>query len=392
MFKRLFIENLRGFRTFELTGLGAVNLLVGGNNSGKTSVLEALGLLASGGDLRWVWTTMSQRGEWVEEERAGRRDLEIALRYLFHSYQLTDGQTLRIRATQDTGQEQAIELGVQIPWKSPLPPRLSRTRRAQYRSGEPGDGDVARLEGLLGGLTIRTTPGRNDEDEAPLPISESGGISTEAVLESAARSQRPAGPAVRLISTASLSAQEVVELADRVQLTPEEEYVKQALRIVEPRISDFRPTRSSGAGLYPYPVEGRSARSGVILKLEGVDVRLPIGTLGDGTWRILGLALAMASTRGGILLVDEIDTGLHYSVMEKMWRLVVDSARRLGVQVFATSHSKDCYESLAAVAKPQRREEDSFVTIHRIGAQASGSVLFGEQDIINAAKRGIEVR
>ena len=55
--------------------------------------------------------------------------------------------------------------------------------------------------------------------------------------------------------------------------------------------------------------------------------------------RLLALSLSLIRTEQGILLVDEIDTGLHWTVMEEMWRLVVETARRSSVQVFATTHS-----------------------------------------------------
>ena len=106
---------------------------------------------------------------------------------------------------------------------------------------------------------------------------------------------------------------------------------------------------------------------------------------------MLGLALALAAAKGGVLLIDEIDTGLHYTVMEKMWQLVLETATRLDVQVFATSHSRDCYESLAAIAAPNA-SEDRRITIQRIDPAHERAVLFTEQDILNAAKRGIEVR
>ena len=88
-----------------------------------------------------------------------------------------------------------------------------------------------------------------------------------------------------------------------------------------------------------------------MLKLHGVADRVPIGSMGDGMWRMLGLALSIANAKGGVLLVDEIDTGLHYSVMEGMWRMLGKAAAAGSVQVFATTHSRDCYESLAAISK-----------------------------------------
>jgi predicted ATPase len=194
-----------------------------------------------------------------------------------------------------------------------------------------------------------------------------------------------------MISTAALSPNDVVELADAIQLTPEEEHVKKALQIIEPRVVDFRPTRVGGIRTARHFDAWGQRRSGIILRLDGQEVRVPIGTLGDGTWRLFGLALAMASCRNGVLLVDEIDTGLHHSVMTKMWHFVTETARRLDVQIFATSHSRDCYESLAAVVHPDTNTK-SEITIHRIEPDRPTSVAFNEQDIRNAAERGIEIR
>src|SRR6202034_3737992 len=92
-------------------------------------------------------------------------------------------------------------------------------------------------------------------------------------------------------------------------------------------------------------------RSSIFVKCTGIDERIPIGSMGDGIWCLLGIALHLVATRNGVLLIDEIDTGLHYSVMETMWKLVLKTAERLDIQVFATTHSRDCYEALAAISR-----------------------------------------
>lgn len=116
--------------------------------------------------------------------------------------------------------------------------------------------------------------------------------------------------------------------------------------------------------------------------------RIPIGSMGDGIWRLLGIALALVQARGGVLLVDEIDTGLHYSVLIDMWRLVFETARQLDVQVFATTHSRDCYEALAAVTEPDRTE----ISLQRIERGKREAIAFSEVEIRQAAERGLEVR
>jgi AAA15 family ATPase/GTPase len=89
--------------------------------------------------------------------------------------------------------------------------------------------------------------------------------------------------------------------------------------------------------------------------------------------------------------VDEIDTGLHYSVMENMWKLVSQTATRLGIQVFATTHSRDCYESLAAISRNVGANE-SEISMQRIERGKEQAVAYSEREIIAAAKRHLEVR
>jgi predicted ATPase len=113
--------------------------------------------------------------------------------------------------------------------------------------------------------------------------------------------------------------------------------------------------------------------------------------MGDGMWHMLGIALSVVRAQGGVLLIDEIDTGLHYSVMGDMWRLVHDAAKRLDVQVFAATHSRDCYQSLAAIVEAGAASRPE-VTIQRIERGNPRAVAFTDDEIRIAAEIGAEVR
>lgn len=128
-----------------------------------------------------------------------------------------------------------------------------------------------------------------------------------------------------------------------------------------------------------------------MVKCAGVEARVPIGSLGDGIWRMLGLILTLVRSEGGVVLIDEIDTSLHFSVMSNMWKLVFETAKRLNVQVFATTHSNDCWISLAELAR-ENVSSDSEITIQRIERGKPQTVAFTEQEIVIAASRAIEVR
>ena len=103
------------------------------------------------------------------------------------------------------------------------------------------------------------------------------------------------------------------------------------------------------------------------------------------------MAISLISAKGGVLLIDEIDTGLHYTVMADMWKLIAQTAAELDVQVFATTHSSDCVTSLAEICHPDV-EAGSQVTIQRIESGRESAVPYSEAEIRIAAERHIEVR
>ena len=198
------------------------------------------------------------------------------------------------------------------------------------------------------------------------------------------RTRNGAKQAVQFVGTNGMLGEETIRLFEDVVLTENEKHVVQSLRIIDQRIE-----RIASVGIQPRPYP-RGGPSGIFVRLNGVDDRVPIGSAGDGMWRMLGLALAVANAKGGVLLVDEIDTGLHYSVMGDMWRMVSERAAALDVQVFATTHSRDCYESLAAILKSD--SPSSLATIQRIDPSRERAIRFSNDEIVAAAARGIEVR
>ena len=166
---------------------------------------------------------------------------------------------------------------------------------------------------------------------------------------------------LRFGMASSMTAETAASLFEEIVLRPEEDMVLDALRIIEPSIERIAPARiatdCSGSA--------SSRRSSIFVRLKGVKDRIPIVSMGDGIGRLLGLALNVAHTENGILLIDEIDTGLHHTVMKEMWKFLYAVARTYNVQVFATTHSRDCYESLATVCR-ESVSDNSDVTIQRI--------------------------
>lgn len=159
--------------------------------------------------------------------------------------------------------------------------------------------------------------------------------------------------------------------------------VYQALQIIEPNIERIAPIGNE--------IKNNNSRSGFFVRLKDTQKRIPIGSMGDGIWRMLGLSLALVSAKDGVLLVDEIDTGLHYTALEDMWKLIWETSKKLNVQMFATTHNSDCWKALEALtSRVDVGEED--ISIQRIEKDAPRSVAYNKEEIATAVERETEVR
>jgi hypothetical protein len=370
MISSISIRGYRGFEQFEMPDLGRINLLVGTNNSGKTSILEVVSLLESAGDLTRLWNILWRRGERTirtlppldEKNPAPRPVAEADLVHIFHGHEIHSGTRLSIRAKNESP-EKSLDLEVR---------ELSASETFDPQFVD--DSDNSPLPRMALHMTGNPSPA------IPLVVlSRNFGIPSGQLR----RANRPQSK-LQFISTDSSSADEVMAAWNTVALKPEEKLVLQALQALDSNIQ--------GIALQARTPQfwGQGNRGGFIVKLKSVEQPVPIGSMGDGIWRMLALSIAIAQSKGGTLLVDEIDTGLHYTVMSKMWNLIYNAAKEFNVQVFATTHSYDCVYSLAQICPDA--DSANKITVQRIEANKHQSVPYDQEEITVAAAREIEVR
>jgi AAA15 family ATPase/GTPase len=118
---------------------------------------------------------------------------------------------------------------------------------------------------------------------------------------------------------------------------------------------------------------------------------VPVNFLGEGFRRLLSILLAIANARGGIVLVDEIDTGLHHSVIQQVFAAIGLAARDADVQVFATTHS---YECIMAAHRAFSRKESDDLLLHRLD-RIDGhipAVTYDRESLETSLDRSWEVR
>lgn len=380
MLETVKIEGFRCFRTFELKKLGRLNLLVGTNNSGKTSILEAIQILCSRTNLEPLAQVMSDRGEYfISEEQGGGREFDI--RHLFNGHEIEPDMQFAIAGKNGEKQE---KITVSI---SP-----TKNEKNIARKGEISVQDNQKIDIVFDRnfddklqLNVSWKDGSQKEGINGILLSRNGGVLEDYIRRSTAIGlPKPSSIKTQFVTSSSLSSTEMLELFDRILLTPEENIITESLKIIEPNLERIAPLSSQ-------KFRNLESREGFVVRLSDSNQRVPIGSFGEGTWRMLGLALATTCAENGVLFVDEIDTGLHFTVMSKMWKLVWETAKRLNVQVFATTHNSDCWKSLASLYQQEESLRDE-ITIHRIEKGRESSVVFDAREIAVAAEEEIEVR
>lgn len=123
--------------------------------------------------------------------------------------------------------------------------------------------------------------------------------------------------------------------------------------------------------------------------MKGSQKRFNINMLGGGINNILPILLTIPTARDGVLLIDEIDRGLHYSSFDALWKTIYDLAREYNVQIFATTHSGDCIRSFF---EWDETEEDD-IRVFRIEKKNNKHrvVTFDEEALSEFIEQGLEI-
>lgn len=104
------------------------------------------------------------------------------------------------------------------------------------------------------------------------------------------------------------------------------------------------------------------------------------------------LAMSAVNVENGFLLIDEIDTGLYYEVQADMWRLILETAQRLDVQVFATTHSWDCVSAFQEALGNVKNSEIGKLFRLDMKYGKIRAVEYLAEDLKIALQQNIEVR
>lgn len=341
MYKSVTIKHFRGIEELTLSNLSRVNLIVGRNNTGKTSVLEALLLLGGAssaspatrlGALRGQ-SDANARGIWVGlfGGQDASRPIEIAGR--------NDLRERRLRVTASTG--------------------------------------TVSEDGVLRALEEEQIVGIEMTFEGgSAAYSLSAGVGADGAVRYPARRAAEGTPTTFLPAHDQPAlASQAARLSRLVQAKREHE-VTDAVRLVDPRITRL--------------VVGTEAGGATVFADVGLPSLLPLALAGQGTMRLFSWAVELPEVRGGALLIDEIDDGLHHAIMVDVLKALGAMAEAHDVQLFATTHNDELIRAALEAFSPTPEQ----LRIIRIGRRdgRSTAAVYDEQSLPAILDANLEVR
>jgi AAA15 family ATPase/GTPase len=303
MITKLALKNFRCFNDFTLDGIGPVTLIAGGNNVGKSTILESILLFME------------------------RHSADIFPRLN------------NIRGLQQ------ISLSPMMMWE-PLFANMDMSKSIEICINE-NKTVVIKKDDLFSAVSIspknygvpiaNTYPlmlnykDPNNDVNFIFTLTEAGGI-TLSIDKTIVRMPNT----IYFNSKTLVAGQQITEAFSVIELAGNKAQCVDVLKKLDVRIKDLSVVVINGI-------------SGIFADI-GLNSRLSINMLGDGINKLLHIVLAMLANPSSLILIDEIENGFHYSFYPKLWDIIGELAIETDCQVFATTHSYECIEGAMSLA------------------------------------------
>lgn len=360
MYRTFEIKNFRCFDEFKIENLERVNLIGGMNNVGKTALLEALFIYLGTYNLELTLRVNAFRGIEFTKVEFGQLS-QTPWDSIFRQFDVS--QQAQLGGSSTTEEHRTVKLKL-----IRQPDELAQVVRTLQPTVTNGSENVSLSTETSHVLCLEYVEDGNSNNY--YMIFDQKGIHVSVVPP-------PPLPGVFLPARVRVPAGEDADRYGNLVRLKQEQAILDSLVVIEPRIRS----------LTTLPMGNSSVIYGDI----GLRQLVPLPLMGEGINRLASIVLAIGNAKGGVVLIDEIENGLHYTILKDVWKAIGKAAREFNTQVFATTHSWECI-----VAAHQAFSETEYdFRYHRLDRTSEGGirVVTYDQESLEAAKESnFEVR
>lgn len=347
MFQTIDIKAYRGLKNITLQNLSRVNILVGENNTGKTSILEAIQLLR---DPEVVDNVLS-----IAKKRQPRNIMVqsanlIPFDEFLYSFPVQGEQKdIVIYATDYELKKWHIELCGTIKKEIYDKEDLSESEQRRYDLYCGEDGEISVISGNFLYISENLTSENNYSfRETQLRPD----VSMKETLD--IKKENMSRVSIVYISPMDVYTNRVLNANFyKGMRVSEKETLIQLLRLFDERIIGIE-------------IGMLNAKPTILIELENIGL-MPVSLFGDGLKKILTLASAIVKTKQGIILIDEFETGIHQRALVQVADWIASAAEERDIQIFLTTHSSEAVNALVQAQKKQQIDMSAYRLEHYMG-------------------------
>lgn len=365
LLKDLRITNFRGFDALEINELSKINLFVGKNNSGKTSVLEALFLL-------FGMSNPALPGN-INQIRGLNMFNPNQFTYLFHNLKLENIPSFK--GTFEDNSERELELNaISHQQKKVFPPDLPNAY-SQQRNNFPPNLSSTRSVSEIAGIGLRFS--QNEKGRQKIQKDCSVFYDVNGINHVFSNNYE------ETLSAAYISS----DKNDFTTLARYSEIVKRNKENII--LETLQKLDGNINGIQPLP-------DGIYFKLKNVTELVPSNIMGDGIRRFLNIVTAVSEKYNAFILIDEIENGLHYSAYEVLWKNLIFYSQQNNVQLMITTHNIETLESLRAILEDSQykemRDYSKVFSISRTAESKYKAYKYSYEEFKTAIENDMELR
>ena len=354
-FKNIKIDSFRGIKHLEIDDFSRVNVFLGQNSSGKSTILECLLLTMgmSNPDLPLN----------INSIRARNYSSFADLNYMFPNGDMKK-VTPAMSAELFDGTKRHLKLGMAYVFEE----------KSQVDNQQNGQIPTSETKIFLNTLKMEFEVEANQAKsnyECSITVNQQGVVTNKRIAEGYLEKNSVAFLSADL--AAGNPANDLVELAKRKK----KDLVATLLNKFDHRITVVE--------ILNYMT---------YVGMEGIDQLLSVNMMGDGLRRYLNIVAAAANPQNNIILIDEIDNGLHYSAYKKLWEAIFALATDTNKQIFVTTHSKETLYRLNEMLEehPEHQSEFRLYTIADTPKKGHQAYKYTFEGLQGACENDVEMR
>lgn len=353
MMRSFHVKSFRGFHDLKLEKLARVNLIAGMNNVGKTALLEAI-FLHLGPDNPELGLRVSvMRG--MDQFKI---ELEEIWGPLFYGFK-TNG-SIEIASKDEKNRARTLKIS--------LSPVENQQLTAAGKNGKGKLPHAIRTATTVLGATELILYFRDSDGKANTTRLYLASDGTKRGLQ-VKRDRIIISPPGVFLTTRARFLHEDAERFSKLEATNRATSVLTTLQLLEMRLQKLALLIAGGETI----IHGDL----------GTGRLIPLPLMGEGMSRLLSIVLAIANTSKGVVLIDEIENGLHYSVLKKVWQAIAKSAQESDTQIFATTHSWECIKAAHEAFDEMSVYDFALHRLDRVGDEIQAVVY--DQEILRAS-------